>query len=111
MNYRIPHTDVLAGTKVLFLVATREDTELILIDAYSLKKQVIPMEKKVLIYSKLLPFNEAGRYLYYFKVGDRYLDTEGMKDEEIIHPFTLTVYKENSISVNILEEQLNYGII
>ncbi len=98
MNYRIPHTDVLAGTKVLFWVASKEEVELILIDAYSLKKMNLPMSKKVLICSKLLPFNEAGRYLYYFKVGDRYLDARGMQDEAVIHPFTLTVYQENFLS-------------
>ena len=99
MNYRIPHTDVLAGTKVLFYVATREtDTSLIIIDASSLKKMELPMSKKVLISSKLLPFNEAGRYLYYFKIGDKFLDAHGVQKEAIIHPFTLTVYKENFLS-------------
>ena len=98
MNYRIPHTDVLAGTKVLFYVASREDVKLVIIDAYSLKKMVLPLDKKVLIYAKVLPFNEAGRYLYYFKVGDKYLDAHGMQEEAIIHPFTLTVYKENFLA-------------
>lgn len=98
MNYRIPHTDVLAGTKVLFYVASREEVSLVIIDAYSLKKMELPMAKKVLIYTKLLPFNEAGRYLYYFKVGDKFLDAHGMQKEAIIHPFTLTVYKENLLA-------------
>lgn len=102
MNYRIPHTDVLAGTKVLFYVAGRQDTTLVLIDAYSLKKMELPMDKKVLIHSKLLPFNEAGRYLYYFKVGDKFLDAEGMKDDAIIQPFTLTVFKENFLAEAVI---------
>ena len=99
MNYRIPCTDVLAGTKVTFLVATREtDTSLILIDAYSLKKMELHMNKRPLMCTKTLPFNEAGRYLYYFKIGDKFLDTEGIKEDAIIRPFTLTVFKENFLS-------------
>lgn len=98
MNYRIPHADVLAGTKVLFCVASRKEVSLVIIDAYSLKKMELPMDKKVLMYTKLLPFNEAGRYLYYFKVGDKFLDAHGMQKEAIIHPFTLTVYKENLLA-------------
>ena len=103
MNYRIPCTDVLAGTKVLFYVATNEtDTSLILIDAYSLKKMELHMNKKPLVYTLLLPFNEAGSYYYYFKIGNKFLDAEGTKEDAIIRPFTLNVYKENFLAEAVI---------
>lgn len=117
MNYRMPSKDILAGTKVTFYISTKvknSDVYLILIDAYTFRKMRLKMDKH-LLNTLTLPFNEAGKYYYYFEFENEdqiiQYDERGIKENAVIHPFTLVVYKENYLTIETFEKQLYFGTI